>query len=187
MSIEGKLVRLRAIEEEDLVFLRDLHEDPVNSAMLVGWSFPLSMLDQARWYHASVDDSRTHRFIIERKDTHALLGFTGLWDIDWKDRLAGAGIALSSDSSVRRQGFGIDAYMAMTRYAFDELGLHRLESDIIEYNKASMALHKKCGWLVEGVRRQSVFRGGRFWDLVHVSILADEYRSVVARTGYWEK
>ena len=85
MGIEGKVVRLRAIEEEELVFLRDLYEDPVNSVMVVGWSFPLSMLEQVRWYHGSIDDSRTHRFIIEHKDTYALLGFTGLWDIDWKD------------------------------------------------------------------------------------------------------
>ena len=34
MSIEGKFICLRAIEEEDLVFLRDLYEDPVNSAIL---------------------------------------------------------------------------------------------------------------------------------------------------------
>lgn len=34
MSIEGKLICLRAIEEEDLVFLRDLHEDRVYVAIL---------------------------------------------------------------------------------------------------------------------------------------------------------
>lgn len=34
MSIEGKLICLRAIEEEDLVFLRDLHEDWVYVAIL---------------------------------------------------------------------------------------------------------------------------------------------------------
>lgn len=188
MGIEGKLVRLRAIEEEDLVFLRDLHEDPANSAMVGGWSFPLSMLDQARWYHASIDDPRTHRFIIEHLGTHARLGLTGLWGIDWKDRLATAGIVLESDSSVRRQGFGTDTYMTVMRYAFDELNLHRLESDVIEYNKGSTALLvEKCGWHVEGTRRQSAFRGGQFWDRVYVSILADEYKGLVRQTGYWEK
>ena len=113
------------------------------------------MLEQARWYHASVYDSRTHRFIIEHKDTHARLGLTGLWGIDWKDRLATTGIVLWSDSSVRRKGFGTDTYITLMRYAFDELGLHRLESDIIGYNEASSALLvKKCGWHVEGTRRQ---------------------------------
>jgi RimJ/RimL family protein N-acetyltransferase len=146
------------------------------------------MLEQVRWYHGSIDNSRTHRFIIEHKDTHARLGLTGLWDIDWKDRLARTGIVLSSHSSVRRQGFGTDTYMTVIRYAFDELGLHRLESDIIEYNEASAALLvKKCCWHVEGTRRQSAFRGGRFWDRGYVSILADEYEAWVARTCYWEQ
>jgi RimJ/RimL family protein N-acetyltransferase len=77
--------------------------------------------------------------------------------------------------------------MTMTRYAFDELGLHRLEDDIIEYNEASMALVKKCGWLVEGTPRQSVFRRGRFWDLVQISILAGEYKGVVTQTDCWEE
>lgn len=77
--------------------------------------------------------------------------------------------------------------MTMTRYAFDKLGLHRLEGVIIEYNIASMALVKKCGWQMEGTRRESVFRGGRFWNPVHVSILAGEYKDVVTQMGYWEK
>ena len=34
MGIEGKFICLRAIEEEDLVFLRDLHEDRVYVAIL---------------------------------------------------------------------------------------------------------------------------------------------------------
>jgi hypothetical protein len=50
MGIEGDYACLRAIEEEGVVFPRDLRENPVNNAMLVGWSLPLSMLQKARWH-----------------------------------------------------------------------------------------------------------------------------------------
>ena len=78
-------------------------------------------------------------------------------DIDWKNRRADHGIKISSHSN-RAKGIGTDAVMAIMRYAFDELGLNRLDTSRFDTNEPSMKLYPKCGWKEEGVRREYVYK-----------------------------
>lgn len=174
MLIEGERVRCRAIEVEDLGLLMKWHNDPAIARMLVGWSFPLSMAGQKPWFERSLSDTSTRRFIVETLDTARPIGMTGLREIDWKNRSAQT--ALLIGENCRGQGYGTDAIMAIMRYAFLELGLNRLWSEILEYNRASYRAYvEKCGWKVEGKLRESVYREGRFHDTYRVAVLRSEY------------
>jgi hypothetical protein len=42
MNIVGKKVILRALEPEDMEFLRSMHNDPEIANLIGGWSFPIS-------------------------------------------------------------------------------------------------------------------------------------------------
>ncbi|MCC5909795.1 MAG: hypothetical protein JJT76_05100 [Clostridiaceae bacterium] len=46
MNLKGKIVTLRAIEEEDLEMLRDIINDPEVERLVVGWSLPISKAQQ---------------------------------------------------------------------------------------------------------------------------------------------
>ena len=60
-------------------------------------------------------------------------------------------------------------------YAFFNVGLHRLWGLILPYNVASYRAYvEKCGWKVEGVLRQEIFRDGRFYDQYRVGVLREE-------------
>jgi RimJ/RimL family protein N-acetyltransferase len=77
--------------------------------------------------------------------------------------------------------------MAIERYAFDELGLHRLDSSWFDENIASKGLYTKCGWKVEGVRRSCVYKHGEWRDLSMVGILESDYRELIGKNHYWEE
>lgn len=49
-----------------------------------------------------------------------------------------------------RQGFMREGLLAVTRHAFNRLGLHRLEANIQPSNTASIALVRSCGFAKEG-------------------------------------
>lgn len=185
MNILGKKVILRSIEEEDLKFLRDIHNDPEIEKYIGGWSFPLSMKDQKLWFERFSKNNSTIRLIIEEKCSHESIGMTGLWDIDWKNRNAYTGIILLSNKKFRHKGYGTDTVMSLMRYAFEELNLKHLDSDIIEYNKPSIGLYlKKCGWKKEGIRRQHAFRNNMYFDRILVGILKEEYVDLIKDTKY---
>ena len=76
--------------------------------------------------------------------------------------------------------------MAIMRYAFDELQLHRLDGCWFTDNIPSQALYKKCGWIEEGIHKEYVYKNGAYKDLVFVRILADEYRALIGKNNYWD-
>lgn len=185
LNIQGKKVALRAIEREDLPTLQRWANDPAIQEMLDGWHFPTSMNDQAQWYAGLSAHSLHQRFAIEAPSL-GIIGTANLVDIDWKNRNAFHGMMLG-DKEIRGRGFGIDTIMAMMRYAFDELGLERLDGSMIDYNTISLNVYvKKCGWREEGRKKSWYFRKGRFWDKLIVGITKEHYKALLADTGYWE-
>ncbi len=186
MNIRGRVVTLRALEPSDMETLRSYHNDPDIARLVMGWSFPISSVEQHRWYERVYADPLDKRFAIDTPE-HGFIGISTLTNIDLKYRSAFHGVMLGA-KDIRGRGYGTDAVMATMRYAFEELGLERLDGEIVEFNEASRRLYvDKCGWTIEGRRRRSVFRDGEWYDSVTVGILRDDYVQLVNRNGYWCK
>jgi RimJ/RimL family protein N-acetyltransferase len=183
--ILGKKVGLRAVEEQDLVLLHTWANDAEIWSHLGGWRFPSSFDSIQRWFAGLKDDQLNHRWVIETLDEPQVIGTANLVDLDWKNSHAFHGMMLGPMDQ-RGKGYGLDTVMAVMRYAFDELHLERLDSDIIEYNEASMRLYVgRCGWKEEGRRRRWHFRKGRYWDKIIVGVTRDDYAELAAASGYW--
>jgi len=184
MDIQGKHVRLRALEPTDMEKLRSYHNDPAVSALLGGWSFPISPREQERWYESTIGDLSNLRFAVDVPDM-GFVGISTLAPIDWKDRRAYHGV-LIGEKSLHGRGIGTDVVMTTMRYAFEELQLSRLDGDYLEGNEASARLYcDRCGWVREGVRRRHAFRGNKWLDRILVGITREEYLALVTRTRYW--
>ena len=185
MNIKGKKVTLRAIEKEDLELMRNMLNDPEMESLVVGWAFPISRYQQEKWYENNINNMNNLRFIIETKEDGAI-GLITLTEIDWKNRKAINGIKIL-DKNSRKKGIGIDSLMAIMRYCFDELQLHRLETTRFLDNIASEKLYNKCGWKEEGIKRECIYKNGKWRDLVFTGILKSDYLKLVEETKYWEK
>ncbi len=186
MNIHGKRVVLRAIEESDLPELHRWGNDPDICQMLAGWHFPTSMDDQRAWLQSFNVNSLHQRYAIDTPDL-GLIGTANLVDINWKDRNAFHGMLLG-DKDMRGKGYGVDTIMAVMRYAFEELGLQRLDGSMIEYNTPSLGVYlKKCNWKEEGRQRNYYFRKNQWWDKIVVGITRDDYSDLLASNPYWDE
>ena len=151
--------------------------------LLVGRSLFLSML-RKKWFEDHYNDKNSYRFVIETKEDGPV-GIATLVDIDWKNRRTDHGIKISSHSN-RAKGIGTDAVMAIMRYAFDELGLNRLDTSRFDTNEPSKKLYPKCEWKEEGVRREYVYKNGSFRNLTIIGILRSEYYALIEKNHYWD-
>ena len=186
MNVRGKKVTLRAIAQEDLPTLHRWANDPDIWQLLAGWHFPSSMDYMDHWFRGLKGDERSQRLAIDAPDL-GLIGTANLVDIDWKNRTAFHGMMLG-DKDIRGRGYGVDTIMAVMRYAFDELGLYRLDGSMIEHNQVSLHVYcEKCGWKVEGRQRGWYWRQGRRWDKVVVGVTADDYAELLQRSAYWDE
>jgi RimJ/RimL family protein N-acetyltransferase len=75
----------------------------------------------------------------------------------------------------RRKGYAEDAVRLLLRYCFHERRFQKCNSACVHTNKASIALHKKVGFVEEGRRRRHLFFNGRYYDDVLFGLTREEF------------
>jgi RimJ/RimL family protein N-acetyltransferase len=181
MPILGDAIQLRAIEFSDLEFLHKWSNDPVTQQGIGESHFPSSLDLHDSWFRNLKDDPLNQRFIVDLPG-YGPIGLSSITQIDWRNRRAWHGLVLG-DSSHRGKGYGKDAIRTTMRYAFHELDLNRLDGGIIEYNEASLRTYcgERCGWVVEGRKREYFFREGRTWDQIVVGVTRADYETMIEK------
>jgi RimJ/RimL family protein N-acetyltransferase len=111
--------------------------------------------------------------ILDEKERH--VGFIDLRGISWRHRSATGGI-LIGERSAWGKGYATDAVRVRTRFAFETLGLHRVEGHTM--NPAMERVYEKAGYRREGTARQKVWRGGRWLDVGLFAILESDWASL---------
>lgn len=73
------------------------------------------------------------------------------------------------------RGYGTAATRQMLRVGFEERGLRRIELETWAHNVRAQRCYRTCGFRYEGVRRQTLLKGGRWIDAVMMAILHEEW------------
>lgn len=183
MNIKGRFVTIRAIEKEDLKFLKEMLDDEKIETMTVGDHLPISLYQQEQWYTNNIGKESFLKYMIETPNDGAV-GLISLEDLDWKNRSVCVGLKLM-EKKCSTTGVGIDAFMAILRYVFDELQMQRAWAVTLEYNQASLNMQKLCGFVVEGKNRKALYKHGQYHDLVLTSLLREEYYKMIEEEEYW--
>jgi len=68
-------------------------------------------------------------------------------------------------------GYMLEAVQGAVRYAFDELGLHRVEASHMPSNERSASLLKKAGFVTEGRAHAYLLINGRWEDHVNTALV----------------
>ena len=102
------------------------------------------------------------------------VGSTGISQIDWRSRRGTTGI-LIGERSIWGHGIATEAHRLRTRYAFQELGLEKLVTHVVEGNVASRRAVERIGYQTVGVFRHHEFRRGRWWDAWIAELLREDW------------
>jgi ribosomal-protein-serine acetyltransferase len=103
-----------------------------------------------------------------------LVGVIGYHQIKRANRYTEIGYWL--DAKSQGQGVMTRACRAMVSYAFEELGLNRVEIHCATGNTRSCAVPERLGFTREGVRRQAEWIDGAPVDHALYAVLAEEWR-----------
>ncbi len=47
---------------------------------------------------------------------------------------------------------------------FNERNIHRIQANVLVSNVASLKMHEKCGYKLEGTLREAVYKNGKYQD-----------------------
>lgn len=174
--LSGESVSLRAIEREDLPHLLAWRNRPELRRFFREYR-ELGQDQQNAWYENVVlKDPATRMFSIVERETGRLLGACGLCYINWVDRNADFSIYLGADERYIDTRLAPDAARVLLRHGFDELGLHRLWSEIYAFDDAKQRLFETLGFQLEARFRQSHWSEGGWHDSLIYGLLSSDPR-----------
>lgn len=141
-------------DKEDLI-------DGLNNIEVSKWlafvPYPYTKEDAENW----IDSCRErinkgedrYDFAIELKENKKVIGGTNLERINRNQGTAGGGIWINA--KYHGKGYGREAWGKRIEFAFEELGLRRLENGFFDGNISSFKMQSKFGYKIEGLKRKS--------------------------------
>lgn len=170
----GNMVRLRAVEPEDLEVLYTMENDP-EAWDVSNFTVPYSRYVLKQYIAQSDCDifaDRQLRLMIVRLDDESVVGTVDLTDFQPLHRRGEVGIAIRSEC--RCQGYASEALRLLCDYAFGFLRLRQLTAHVACSNEASRQLFRSCGFVDCGLLRQWWCINGEYQDVCLMQRLADE-------------
>lgn len=172
----GENVYLRTIGEGDLnENYREWFNDEEVNRYNSHHRFP-NYDENMRKYYDRVIKSKENLVLAvcdAKTDTH--IGNIALENIDALNQSAELAIIIGN-KDYWSKGYGSEAARLLVSHGFKELNLHRIYCGTQEDNVGFQKLAASLGFKEEGRKRESIFRGGKFKDIILYSLLRDEFR-----------
>jgi [ribosomal protein S5]-alanine N-acetyltransferase len=177
-TINASRVSLRWISEEDVDALYRIFS---HAEVMRYWGTP-PLADRnaaVRLVQEIHDGFRGHtnmKWGIVRRTDDVLIGTATLFNLNLDNRRAEIGYGL--DRAQWGKGYMNEALKALLTYAFEELGLHRIEADVDPRNSASIRTIERLGFQREGYLRERWQVNGEIQDTVFYGLLRPDWEAV---------
>lgn len=173
------------LETENIV-LREMTPQDVNSLLMhfgntevvqfIGMQ-PIKTIEQAnewlRWMGGFFAAKDGLRWGLALRDTGEFIGSAGLHH--WNREAHYAEIGCDIAHPYWGHGYGQEAMRRLIEFGWEHMKLNRIEADVVKGNARSMHVLEKLGFKKEGVLRQRLLKGGKYYDVYLFGLLRNEY------------
>lgn len=165
---EGKIfLRLMTVEDtDDIVSWRN--SEAVRKRFIYQASFTRE--SHLHWIETKINTGEVVQMIICRQEDEKPVGSVYIRDIDHTHHKGEYGIFIGEEDA-RGKGYGSEAAKLMVRYAFEEMGLHRLFLRLFADNIAALKSYENAGFQKEALLRDDVCIDGEYRDIILMGII----------------
>ncbi|MGN9841511.1 GNAT family N-acetyltransferase [Nonomuraea sp. H19] len=172
--LTGKRVHLRALEPADSEAMWRWYHDPEVGRWMDG-APPISLAQNMEKGANRPRNTFEQMLLgIEALDDRKLIGYVALGDTDFRNGEATLQSIAIGERDRWGGGYATDALRVICRYAFEEMGLHRVTLWVVADNAAAMRAYTKVGFVAEGRRREAFRTRGERHDFVMMGLLSSE-------------
>ncbi|MCU0250392.1 MAG: GNAT family N-acetyltransferase [Vicinamibacterales bacterium] len=162
-TLEGSLVTLREIDTDDVPALLDsLEPADIEVAFEPAPTTPGEFRRYVSWVRSRRTEGRAAGFAIVPRGAGQAVGLLQVGRTDVPGAVAEWGIVLARRH--RGTGAAFEAARLMAGFAFETLGVHRLETRASRISPGSISLLRKLGAVHEAHLRQSFVHGSEVVD-----------------------
>jgi RimJ/RimL family protein N-acetyltransferase len=185
--IEGAVVDLRPLERRDVAaYVGAFADDPDLGPAAGSERDPdeASLLERLERAPEAAQRGRHVELAIVERDDDRLLGTVVLHSFDWRHERVEVGLWLARDA--RGRGLATAAVASVLNWAFEELGMHRVEMitlPALRHVDHVLGLAERLGFRREGLMRERNFERGRRLDTLMLSVLRHEWEDGARRVS----
>ncbi len=152
-------------------------------AFLTPWepTWPDDALTKEAWrrrmrrYQQTWRQDTAYAFFAFRQDNDELLGGITLSNVR-RGVVQAGNVGYWMGVSHAGKKYMTEAVLTLFPFAFDDLGLHRLEAACLPHNDRSAALLRRVGFQQEGIARKYLCINGQWQDHLLFAILGEDWR-----------
>jgi [ribosomal protein S5]-alanine N-acetyltransferase len=174
-QLETSRLRLLEMTNEDVTALiRHFGNEEVVRFLEMN---PIQTQDQAsewlQWMGGFFSARDGLRWGAKHKSDGSFVGSVGLHKWNRESNYAELGYDLGRE--YWEQGYATEITTAVIDFGWESMNLNRIEADVVQGNTHSMAVLEKLGFQQEGVLRQRLRKGGKYYDIHRFGLLRKDY------------
>lgn len=171
----GEKVKLRAYKREDVTRACEfVNDSEVKLHLVSDIPYPTMFEQELKWIEEQINLKDGYNFAIEALEEGKYIGGCGIFRIDWLNRTTMVGIMIG-DKDYWNKGYGTDAMKVLIKFIFEHMNLNKIKLNVFGFNKRAIKCYEKCGFKVEGVLKQELFRDGQYYDEYAMALLKEEW------------
>jgi RimJ/RimL family protein N-acetyltransferase len=175
--LTGEQIVLRRHVPANLRAFQRWYADPEVVRLTRYQDSPMRPDEIERFFAARALGADSLAMAIHVRATDLLVGTCALSQLDADNGSALFHITIGEKEAWGR-GFGTEAARLMIDHAFGGLGLHRVGLTVFSFNERAIRSYRSVGFVVEGRAREAIWREGRWWDEIAMSILASDWTAM---------
>jgi len=184
------MIAADAFREQPVLTGESVRLEPLGPAVLPAYWQMLQEPEGRRFTgtHAEFTQEQTDAWLRSRGDQHdradwaamavdsgEFVGEVVLNDLDPANEAVGFRIGLAGPHVFGR-GYGTEMTRLVLDHAFDTVGLHRVELEVYSHNPRALRVYEKCGFRLEGRRRDALLWDGVRYDALLMAVLRTDPR-----------
>lgn len=186
-TLTGSRIQLRPFNDQAIEAMLQILQEPevLVKTGSVSSSDQKQDLDQEAvraWYSRRNDKKNRLDLAIYIPETDQYVGEVVFNEYDARNKSVNYRIAIGQGG--RNRGYGTEATKLMVDYGFEQLGLNRIELEVLDFNARARHVYTSCGFVAEGRRRQAYLLDGQYHDAVLKSVLRSDWEEARSLAGH---
>ena len=165
---------MRPIEYEDLkMILNWRNSERIHSVMLT--DHKITWEEHSRWFEKIKNNPVKFHFVFEYESRP--VGYIGYSDVDREAGTCAPGLYIGAKEDLPPEA-GIIIYYMSTAYAFEKLGMKRVDHFTFKNNVAAMAINKFMGFHEFGDDNYTIQKNGKDEPVIHLALTLEEWKAM---------
>ncbi|WP_238906677.1 GNAT family protein [Clostridium sp. YIM B02506] len=182
LELNGNIVYLKKLDKEYIEeYWDNFKNTSIETMIFTGSAQAFNKTEIENYINRVAADSDRVDFLIFSKQDNKIVGEVVINEVDRNNRCGNIRVLINRKEDFSK-GYGTEAMILALNYGFGMFNLHRIELEAYPFNNRAIHVYEKIGFKREGLRRDGAYYNHKYYDMITMSFLENEFRERYLKT-----